>query len=1384
MTSDLKYHARQAIDSLYDFLFNAPAYDPSIQAGSCCIKPYHGENGAANPGSFLGSVTGDGGRAGRLASAVQDKVGLVASSASSAAASLVSTIGSGGGENDGSHSIGRHHQHHGGAGGWHSTSSDSTFSHWQSVLINYWHSLSGPDFWHQLQYRLGIDDLARSWSLEPHIIFLLLLLPLVLLLLSSCLMLGAGNTSEEPHAPRRKSDPTKVVVKGSQGSSSYASVVASGSSSTSNAGKSKKIQGPKKGGAQDDVGSIASENQLGNNHGISSWSALLGSTGFLGGEFLGYKPIDIYAAMKSAEKRIVDSAKDVSAPGHDDGIVSNIIEEIVGPTETQHEQKEIGLDNKEEYIDNVPTSDQHNVNQIDKGRASRSGPVGLDGSASNSSSAKIRVPRPYGAKEADRHRHQPHMSFRNLAPKSAPHQGPQSSFAAKVMDFAQENPVMKNLDGISGGVLGAAMATVAALANTAQAATTSLKEGMPTSVDEFTNDLRSSFDKAMEEGGLEGSGFDKQDEQSSVTSDSIRAKAESSRTGSSSSSNPAMENSGENFSKGLTVTANSQAHSTSSTQSAKENIGEALPKGPAMVANPPRLRKRSVVQSQPGTAANIATATATAPIPPSDSTSPPSSSDSTHKAAASASTVKSAPTASKMSVPTSYKAALSSNLVNATSASKSAKEVTTRSENQKSDLPAPVKKDDVNIVATKAAHGTKKATGDVVDDAKDVAASAVDDPKDSVEGAKGAASDAVKGTKGAVGAATSKANKRRRAAVKKANEAAKKAKETIDAASQNANELKDVAVDKANKLKNTAVNKRNEGVEQAKDDIGKNIVRSTKNADRRVEGAVKDAEKKAEVVVNNVSKITKEANGAAVQKASEAVKEAKDVIATTAEEGNKLKDAVIEKASDSVEQTKEVIDKNVVQPLKDAEKKIEGSVKSAEKRFEGAVENATKSAYKAKDVVVQKAGLATQVAAETVKDVEKRAEDVIKDNSKIAHKAKDVTVQNAGKVALVAVDTVKSAEKVVESAVKNAAETAYKAKDTAVEMAGEVAHVTVNAVEDAEKRAENATKSAAEIVEAKDAVVEKSGEMTHAAAATVRDAERQLEDTITGEPYAEDSFDDGSLIDADEDQSLDEMDEDTPSYSVHFDSAARKTDIAAAATTTAQPPVAISPAHNRSASPSEKAQNAMHEAADELADVAESLSSMFAGFKDSVTRALKDVKDMASHVGPALAPASTSVSTAHATGHLETSPTSSSSHVFKQQGGSKRKSIEAHAAQAHVAQAHTAAASSTDAPQHKDDSKKPDGRHDGRSYRDVVKVSPASTPKLAAAKLPGGFPADPAAVADDNSVHPHDDALASFSSDDHTDAPPTKIQELTVDESGNKVPMVDARRDSGFDLLM
>ncbi|KAH7044751.1 hypothetical protein BKA57DRAFT_537768 [Linnemannia elongata] len=1370
MTHDLKYHAKQAIDSLYGLLFDRPAYDPSAQAGDCCIKPYHGENGAANPASFVGGASGGSGRAGRLASAVQDKVGSVASSASSAAASLVSTIGSG----SGSHTAGHHHHHDGSSGSfWHSTPLESTLLHWKSVLHDYWHSLtehslSSPDLWHQLQSRLGVDHLARSWNLEPHIVLLLLLVPFMLLLLSSCLMLGAGNTTEEPRGPGRKSDPTKVGEKENQSRPTYASKVAGGSHPTSNAGKGKKVQGSKKGGTQDKADSTNSQNQLGNDNSISSWSALLGSAGFRGGEASSYKPIDIYAAMKSGGKTIAHTVEDAFAPGHDEGMVSNIIEEIVGSTETQHEQKEIGLDN-ENYIDNFPAlgEHEHSVNHIDKSRASRSGPAGPSSSFASNSSAKIRVPRPYGAKEADRHRHQPHRSFREIERESTfhKHQAPQISFAAKVMDFTQENPAMNSLDGISGGVLGAVMTTFAAIVSIAEDAATSMKENMPFSVDELAHDLRSSFDKAVEQGGLEGSGLDEQDDDSYIPSNTTRNqshKTESRTSGpsSSSSSSPRFkDNFRDLFSLGPAMSPNYPG-STSPSSHPDSDKFEEFSKGPAMLANPPRLRKRSVVQAHPGTAADIAAAILASPTasPPSHKAavipahskksvaSNPSDKSAPHAHAHTHAHVP-APASSKTTAPSSYSA-------KATSTSKPAPAAPAKatisvedssshpaahpvSQTNNSSPPAQktsAQKNNVKVATTEAISGAKDASGHVAEGTKKAISKAAGDVK---SGAKVLAKDARK--------------------------ASKEAKVTVEAGAEKTHVLKGAAVDKAHEFKSTSVKKANEATKVAKDAIDKNVVQSIKNAEK-VDGAVKDAEKAVEETIKNAADATQKAKGAAVKKANEAAdmanelkdtvimkaneaaKDAKGTVDTATEKANELKEAVVEKAGEAVEQAKDIIDRNVIQPIKNAEKNVETTLKDNVKGTE-------KNVYKAKDAAVQMSGEVSQSATDAAKGAEKKVEDAVNKASTTAHRAKDAAVERAGEVAHAAAEAVKDAEKQLEDAVKHAAEVAKEAKDAALGKASEVVQAAGDAVKDAERRLEEAVRYAAEVAkEAKDAAVVKAGEMAHAAAAAVMDAERRLEDVVRD---ADDSFDEGSLIDADE--SIDEAPLTTAAV--------------------AQLPMAATPVHSRSASPSEAAQIAMEGAVDEIADVAESLSSMFAGFKDSVARAFKDVKDLASHVGPVLAPASISVSPAYATGHLESSPTSSSSSsVFKHVDSQHKSAV-------HALAASTAAVAPASDTSHKDANKQHhEGMIDGRSYSEVVKVTPVTTPKLHAANLPGSFPTTPAT--DDSSVHPHDEAPDSSSSDDQADASPTKAQEYTVDESGNKVPVVDARRDSGFDLLM
>ena len=55
----------------------------------------------------------------------------------------------------------------------------------------------------------------------------------------------------------------------------------------------------------------------------------------------------------------------------------------------------------------------------------------------------------------------------------------ESSFGSRIWGYAQSSPFLKNVDSISGGLFGTALATVAVLANTAEAATAFVKDNAP-----------------------------------------------------------------------------------------------------------------------------------------------------------------------------------------------------------------------------------------------------------------------------------------------------------------------------------------------------------------------------------------------------------------------------------------------------------------------------------------------------------------------------------------------------------------------------------------------------------------------------------------------------------------------------------------------------------------------------------------------------------------------------------------------------------------------------------------------------------------------------------------------------------------------------------------
>ncbi|KAG0036468.1 hypothetical protein BGZ82_004156 [Podila clonocystis] len=633
MDSNVKQQAKKVIDTLYGWLFDGEGYTAPAPAGQCVKEYVDGDE--VTSGSIINRVLGSLGNAkGRYAS-LQDHAIAVVTSAASAVSTIVAK-----------------HDHIGAAttgipgqghiprpsstffdNGRVTSNSDSLISFFRSFYDNpsaAFDDLLGHHYPHfdSLITSLGLDKLAKSLNCDSRILFLACLLPLIVLLLSTCCIMGAGYSTEEPHGPgyheHKKSDPTLVGGKSEgQGLSSSASSHGAGSSSGSSTSSAKGGKGKgKKGGApRDDAGGPVIERSapagtyhLGNSN-LSSWGSMLGATGFCGADVLDFKPFDIY--------------------------------DIIGSTKAQRDQDEVILDNQDDHVENISDFPQefisaatqakkfvHDINEINTDNApqktlSQADTKGKQGGPAGPGSEpqlRARIPRPRSFKEADRHRHQPHIPSSSFASSSSTssrqrqggfgnvvdqgHGDQHESIAAKIMNFAQGNSVMKNLDGISGGVLGATLAIVAALTNTAEAATTSLKENIPNSVSDFVNELQESFDEAMENGGLEGTGFDDQPRVSRVQITELPDKASISKKadGGSSVSPTSKTTSSTGSSKswpstyGPMANKNSKATPASSTPStsAKAKTGSTGTSNQVnMAANPPRLRQRSVGHAQP-----------------------------------------------------------------------------------------------------------------------------------------------------------------------------------------------------------------------------------------------------------------------------------------------------------------------------------------------------------------------------------------------------------------------------------------------------------------------------------------------------------------------------------------------------------------------------------------------------------------------------------------------------------------------------------------------------------------------------------------------------------------------------------------------------------------
>ncbi|KAG0044403.1 hypothetical protein BGZ83_010391 [Gryganskiella cystojenkinii] len=1193
MEHEVKQQAKKAIDTLYGWLFQGPSYDPFPTTGSACVKNYDPSTGGSASGEGH-SAHGNGGGAGFLgnyADKLQDKVAGVVSTASSAAANAASNFASG---ISGGHGAGHHHQnghnannhHHSqasiggnspssirnigagtgaGAGG----SGHSFFSTLQSYLNpEFWQNLSPATvidrLIEELHARFGWNHWAETLGVDPKWLLLLLLLPLFLILLTTCLSLGGQPSSvggrSHPHAGRgagssSRHDDGDKDGHGSSSSSSSSSFSKQGGGSSSNAGSSsssnvgkggKNRQGKKGGGAQDNAGSAGQNgSDAGQKHQLRNSDSVSAS--------------ETHPAQALGD----DSAHSTSHHG-------SSVHDIVGQSDAQQEQSEIGLDNRDEYVNDDhennaasdaildrpaspgwrPMKDLHETNTDfvethqhhfapgtqkqghasgAAGGAAGHGSDSLDADSSKTQ-MRTRTPKAYSFKEADRHRHQPHNAT-HVFGQTIGDKGSSSSsgqqhggLASKLMSFA-ETPVWKNLDGISGGVLGSALATVAMLTNTAEAASTTLKDKIPQSWTELTEDLRGSFDEALNE-GIEGSGID-QDMNWGFSSNTKRPKTTLGQAPAASASSSSSSSSSKSASNSGIATASAATKSTTNASApAKEH---------SMAANPPRLRQRSVGHGQPGLASTIATAAATAAA----STSTAGSSGKIPTKAAQNRSRHSVEDISVQRGPLPKTAHKDSKGVSgADSASDSNASTPTLASTQQFKFgSADLSKGYGHGLGVGLGHGHddgKKAdAGEKAEstdptkidwglaapsdqDGEKAKAESMDSPSHTdLSRLQWGSNNSNKGSSSshASSAWAQKAKEVEDHIASKAHQTTHQDSAEVKKAVMNAKKVADAAVHSASRTK-TAVAQDVKGAAKKADGVVKKIEDTAKHAAHDVKAIVGqvvdqakkdfDADKskvsKAKDTVKHdlkaqtakvedaVQQATKEANAIVGQ----AVRQGKANVDAAAASAHKAKDSILHSARDAFTKGEVALDS--------AEKRIEAIVNGAEKRagsalgraetaVGAAVQDIIKTAEGAEELIFQAAHVAQDAVVGAAGVIPKSVHDAEAAVENVAHTAKD-TVDTALTAAQKTSDAAsKSIHKSAHDAREVAEEAATKAKETigsAVGAAQKTRDAVVHGAQEKVKQAETAAKTVA--LEAKKTVDQAIGSAYHAKDAAVQRA--------------------------------------------------------------------------------------------------------------------------------------------------------------------------------------------------------------------------------------------------------------------------------------------------------
>ncbi|KAF9327250.1 hypothetical protein BG006_009406 [Podila minutissima] len=285
----------------------------------------------------------------------------------------------------------------------------------------------------------------------------------------------------------------------------------------------------------------------------SSWSSMMGAIGYAGGEMETHAP---YKHLESKHlghllgdaARAHESAVGVPEQRHaKESVADKVKEDIIGPTAVQHEQDELGLDNQEQEDEDERLQRQEEeamaarliafeeksmaAAKIKADTVKAKAPSKKDAEESTTRptyAAKVKTPMPGAFVEAQANLAMDHgtrgkkqvpesdggsssrskprpLRTRTPLPESSKHKPvaesssplalAEGSIGSRLWNYAQNSPFIKNVDSLSGGLLGTAVATVAVLANTAKAATTLVKDNVKLS--DLADDLNDSFEYYM-----------------------------------------------------------------------------------------------------------------------------------------------------------------------------------------------------------------------------------------------------------------------------------------------------------------------------------------------------------------------------------------------------------------------------------------------------------------------------------------------------------------------------------------------------------------------------------------------------------------------------------------------------------------------------------------------------------------------------------------------------------------------------------------------------------------------------------------------------------------------------------------------------------------------